>query len=321
VTVFNDTHQIFLDAAGWGGVALDPLSGDASSRRYFRLHRNGRTAILMDASRIPDSIAPFLRIGGHLRQLGFSTPDILFADPATGLLLLEDFGDRDFARLLENAPNTDELEALYSLAVDVLVALHRCPQAAPEDWRPYDPETMLAELELFLDWCTPDASPGIAAEFRSAWRAVLPSAHAVPQSLLLRDYHAANLMLLPERDGFRRAGLLDFQDAYRGPVTYDLISLLEDARRDVPDTLRDRMIAHYTTQFPALDRSAFETSLAVVAALRHTRVLAIFERLARRDGRPEYRRHHSPRVARLLDRALNHPALSPVKQWMHCHAV
>ena len=153
-------------------------------------------------------------------------------------------------------------------------------------------------------------------EFRAAWREVLPLAHRVPASLLLRDYHAANLMLLPDRDGIRQAGLLDFQDAYRGPVTYDLVSLLEDARRDVPEALREKMMARYLAQFPALDREAFETSLAILAAQRHTRVLAIFERLSRHEGKHDYRRLHSPRVERLLQSALRHPMLAGVKQWI-----
>jgi aminoglycoside/choline kinase family phosphotransferase len=252
-----------------------------------------------------------------LRQLGFSAPEIYSRDVAAGLLLLEDFGDATFAQLLEKSA---EEEKLFALATDFLVALHRHPQAVPENLRPYSPEQMLADLELFLEWRTPGISGAAKEEFRAAWRAALPLAHRVPESLLLRDYHVANLMLLPERASVRQAGLLDFQDAYRGPVTYDLVSLLEDARRDVPDGLRERMLSRYAAQFPALDKNLFETSLAVLAALRHTRVLAIFERLARRDGRAEYRRLHSPRVERLLQRALRHPALDAVKHWMNRHA-
>ena len=137
----------------------------------------------------------------------------------------------------------------------------------------------------------------------------------MPASLLLRDYHAANLMLLPDRDGIRRAGLLDFQDAYQGPVTYDLVSLLEDARRDVPEDLRKKMITRYLAQFQSLDRGVFETSLAILAALRHTRVLAIFEKLSRHENRHEYKQLHLARVERLLQSALRHPMLAGVKRW------
>ena len=339
--------RAFLDAAGRSDATREPLTGDASARKYLRLRKQNRSAILMDASRVLDSVAPFIRIGGHLRQLGFSAPEIFFRDEAAGLLLLEDFGDATFARLLEESRSSrgDEAqteienrkskienesvpphvgsyspEKLFTLATDFLVALHRHPRAVPENLRPYSPEQMLADLELFLEWRAPGIPGAAKEEFRAAWHAVLPLAHRVPESLLLRDYHVANLMLLPERGGVQQAGLLDFQDAYRGPVTYDLVSLLEDARRDVPESLRERMLSRYAAQFPALDKNLFETSLAVLAALRHTRVLAIFERLARRDGRAEYRRLHSPRVGRLLQRALRHPALDAVKHWMNRHA-
>ncbi len=332
--------RAFLGSVGWGDAACEPLTGDASARKYFRLRKPNRNAILMDASRVLDSVAPFVRIGGHLRQLGFSAPEIFARDEAAGLLVLEDFGDATFARLLEKSCSSRGNEAqteignqfepphvgcynseqLFALATDFLVALHRHPRAVPENLRPYSPESMLADLELFLEWRAPGIAGAAKEEFRAAWRAALPLAHRVPESLLLRDYHVANLMLLPERAGVRRAGLLDFQDAYRGPVTYDLVSLLEDARHDVPETLREKMLSRYVAQFPALDKNDFETSLAVLAALRHTRVLAIFERLARRDGREDYRRLYSPRVERLLLRALRHPALDAVKRWMNRHA-
>jgi aminoglycoside/choline kinase family phosphotransferase len=330
--------RAFLDSAGWGAAACEPLTGDASARKYFRLRRQNRSTILMDASRVLDSVAPFMRIGGHLRQLDFSAPEIFSRDEVAGLLLLEDFGDATFAQLLDGPRRSrgDEAkignksepahvgayspEKLFTLATDFLVALHRHPRAVPENLRPYSPEQMLADLELFLQWRTPGISVAAKEEFRAAWRAALPLAHRVPESLLLRDYHAANLMLLPERAGVRQAGLLDFQDAYRGPVTYDLVSLLEDARRDVRDELREKMLSRYAAQFPALDKNLFETSLAVLAVLRHTRVLAIFERLARRDSREEYRRLHSPRVERQLQHALRHPALDAVKHWMNHHA-
>ncbi len=337
----NNNARSFLDDAGWGDAARESLTGDASARRYVRLRQAGRTAILMDASRLPEIIKPFVRIDTHLRQLGFSAPEILARDEANGLLLLEDFGDTTFAQLLDEcgcdassqsvaatpssrkSPATrrrsHDPEELFALATDVLVALHRHPQAVPEGLREYSPEKMLADIELFLDWGAPGISDSGRAEFKKAWRAVLPIAHAVPVSLLLRDYHAANLMHLPGRDGIRRAGLLDFQDAYQGPVTYDLVSLLEDARRDVPDELRKKMLARYLAQFPSLDREAFETSLAVLAALRHTRVLAIFEKLSR-EGKTDYKQQHTPRVERRLQAALAHPMLAGVQRWFDEYA-
>ena len=321
--------RAFPGFAHWKTAACEPLTGDASTRKYFRLRAEKQTAILMDASQVPDSVAPFVRLAKHLRQIGFSAPEIFARDPENGLLLLEDFGDETFSRLLEKplsesgkrkAENEKNQEKLFTLATDVLIALHRHPQAVPENLREYHPEKMLEDVELFVQWRTPQVTALEKEDFRAAWRTALPLAHRVPASLLLRDYHVANLMLLPERDGVRRAGLLDFQDAYRGPVTYDLISLLEDARRDVPEALPEKLFARYLAAFPELDRGTFETSLAILAAQRHMRVLGIFERLARHEGKLDYRRRHSPRVEKLLHKGLQHPVLAEVKKWMERHA-
>ncbi len=310
-TTLTDRTRAFLDSAGWDTVA-EPLTGDASVRKYFRLRKGDQSAVLMDASRALASIAPFVRIDDHLLRLGFSAPTILARDEARGLLLLEDFGDATFARLLDDGA---EPEKLFALATDVLIALHQHPRAIPHGLPPYHPEKMLQDIELFLDWCTPGISGTGRAEFETVWREVLPAAHQVPVSLLLRDYHVANLMLLPGRTSAKQTGLLDFQDAYQGPVTYDLVSLLEDARHDVPEDLQKRMVDRYLAQFPALNLEGLETSMAILAALRHTRVLAIFERLSRHEGKPDYKQLHSPRVERLLQKALRHPRLTGVKQW------
>jgi hypothetical protein len=315
--ILNNRAREFLNSTVWSNAACDPLTGDASDRKYFRLQKDKQSAVLMDASSVLASVAPFIQISQHLHQLGFSVPAILARDEGKGLLLLEDFGDATFARLLDNPC---EPEKLYTLATDVLIALHRHPQAIPKGLRTYHPEKMLEDIGLFLEWRTPTISETGRKEFKTVWREVLSVAHQVPASLLLRDYHVANLMLLPEREGVRQAGLLDFQDAYQGPITYDLVSLLEDARRDVPDNLREKMVARYLARSPALDRKAFETSLAILAALRHTRVLAIFEKLSRHEGKHEYKKLHSPRVERLLQRALRHSMLAGVKQWMERHA-
>lgn len=315
-TILTDKVRVFLISAGWD-AAPEPLTGDASPRKYFRLRKERQSAILMNASRALETVAPFVRIDEHLLRLGFSAPVILARNEPEGLLLLEDFGDATFARLLDEGT---EPECLFIPATDVLIALHKQPHAVPKGLRSYHPEKMLQDIELFLDWRTPEISDAGRAEFRKVWLEVLPLAHQVPGSLLLRDYHVANLMLLPHRDGIRQAGLLDFQDAYQGPVTYDLVSLLEDARHDVPEELQKRMVARYRTQFPNIDRNAFETSFAILAALRHTRVLAIFERLSRREGKHDYRRQHSPRVERLLQKALCHPKLAGVKSWFDQYA-
>lgn len=307
----------FLAGTIWAEAAWEPLAGDASARRYYRLRLGSRSAVLMDARHLRETVPPFVRIDQHLRQLGFSAPDILAGDHDQGLLLLEDFGDGTFSRLLDEGADP---QRLYGAATDLLIAIHQHPQAIPADLRAYDPERMLQDLELFLDWCTPGISAQGRTAFAEAWRQVLPLAHQVPWSFLHRDYHAANLMWLPDRQGVQQVGVLDFQDAYQGPVTYDLMSLLEDARRDIPEPVRLAMLQRYLAAFPDLDRQQFYTSLAVVAAVRHTRVLAIFERLCRRDAKPAYKQLHSPRVQRLLRRALGHPALGPVRAWFETYA-
>jgi aminoglycoside/choline kinase family phosphotransferase len=307
----------FLQTAGWDKADCEPIAGDASTRKYFRLRQDRHSAILMNASKNPESVPPFVRIDEHLQRLGFSVPAILAQNQRMGFLLLEDFGDDNFARLLDGGADA---ERLFAMATDILIALHRHPQAIPGNLRAYAPKQMLADIELFLDWCTPTISDAGRAEFRAVWREILPVAHQVPASLLLRDYHVANLMLLPEREGVRQAGLLDFQDAYQGPITYDLVSLLEDARHDVAGDLRERMVVRYLAASPGLNRKAFDTSMAILAALRHTRVLAIFERLSRREQKDEYKRLHSPRVEGLLQRALQHSMLAGVKRWMERYA-
>jgi aminoglycoside/choline kinase family phosphotransferase len=304
----------FLQSTKWEDADVRPVTGDASARRYFRLRNGNETAILMDATRVREIIAPFIKINEHLRQLGFSAPKILEGDAENGFLLLEDFGDETFSHLLEKKFNQ---EKLFTLAANLLIELHKNPRAIPKDLRTYHPKKMLEDVELFLDW-HPLSKHG-RADFKSVWLEVLQLAHQVPASLLLRDYHVANLIWLPGRKGIRRAGLLDFQDAYQGPITYDLISLLEDARRDLQASLKEKMIAHYVAQFPKLDGQAFETSLAIMAALRHTRVLAVFEKLSR-EGKPDYKKLHSPRVERLLQAALRHPTLAGVKQWFARYA-
>jgi aminoglycoside/choline kinase family phosphotransferase len=306
--------QDFLQKSGWNGATLEPVTGDASARKYFRLRRKNETVILMDASHARETVPPFVRIAEHLHGLGFSAPKILAREMENGFLLLEDFGDETFSRLLDN--NFDP-EELFTLGTDVLIALHRHSNAVPSNLRPYSPHAMLADAELFLK--VHGISGTGESEFRKIWLEILPLAHEVPVSLLLRDYHVANVMLLRGQGGVRRAGLLDFQDAYQGPITYDLVSLLEDARRDLPSGLKPKMVARYLGGFPNLDRERFKTSMAILSALRHTRVLAVFEKLSR-DGKPNYKRMHSPRVERLLHEALQHPKLAGLKNWFATYA-
>ena len=302
----------FLVTAGWGDVSATPLAVDASFRRYYRLIRAGSSAVLMDAPAPQEDIGPYVVVAALLRELGFSAPAVLAEDRDEGFLLLEDFGDDTYTRLLERG--ADE-PALYTLAVDTLIALQRAAElrGTPEI-PPYDIERLLGEAALLVDWYRPLGS-ALREEYLALWRAVLPDAVVSPPTLVLRDYHVDNLMLLPDRPGIKGCGLLDFQDAVTGPPSYDLVSLLEDARRDVPASLRRAMTERYLAAFPALDRTAFHRSAAILAAQRNCKILGIFTRLWKRDGKRQYLAH-IPRVWRLLEADLRHPALTPIARWL-----
>ncbi len=312
----------FLETAGWGGAHRAKLAGDASFRHYERITNGGRRAMLMDAPPPREDVRPFVLIAHHLKSLGLSAPAIFAEDPAAGLLLLEDFGDDTFTRLL--AAGADEA-ALYRLAVDVLIDLHRRPvsEAIPSGVPAYDDARLLAEAALFVDWYLPEvldapAPDGLGDSFAACWLELLPLARAVPEALVLRDFHVDNLMRIEGRCGIAACGLLDFQDAVSGPLSYDLVSLLEDARRAVPAALQDHMRTHYLAAFPDLDSDALALSMAVLGAQRHCKVIGIFTRLCVRDGKPDYL-GHIPRVWRLLEAAVAHPALAPMRAWLDRH--
>jgi N-acetylmuramate 1-kinase len=313
--------QGFLKRAGWGDVPRRPLAGDASFRRYDRLEAPGRRAVLMDAPPPQEDVRPFLKISRLLRRLELSAPEILAEDSEAGLLLLEDFGDRTYTRLL--AAGIDET-TLYRLAVDVLIALHgRFEPALGVGLPPYDETRLLNEAALLVDWYLPAVSgaptpPDLREEYLAMWRALLPLASAVPATLVLRDYHVDNLMLLEGRAGLAACGLLDFQDAVIGSPAYDLVSLLEDARRDVSPDLASGLTEHYLSAFAAVDRSAFSAAAAVLAAQRNCKILGIFTRLCVRDGKPQYL-VHTQRLWRLVDHDVSHPALAPVRRWLDRH--
>lgn len=313
------TIAAFLENAGWSDAQRRRLAGDASFRRYERLQGPRGRAMLMDAPPPREDVRPFVKVAEHLRALGYSAPAILARDVEAGLLLLEDFGDDTFTRLLAGGANEEEL---YRLAVDLLIDLHRQPQAAAVDAPPYDEERLLGEAALLTDWYLPaidrPVSPAVREEYLSTWRQAFGVFRDQPATLVLRDYHVDNLMRLPGRSGLAACGLLDFQDAVLGPAAYDLVSLLEDARRDVSATIITHMTKHYLDAFPSLDRQGFLAGYAVLGAQRNAKIVGIFTRLMARDGKPHYL-GHIPRVWRLLEGDLQHPALAGVRRWLEAH--
>ena len=312
-------RRAFAARAGWGDAAEAPLAGDASARRYARLTQGDVTAVLMDDPPPGHSVGAFVRIARLLRGMGYSAPDVLAADEAQGFALLEDFGDDSFLALLASPGAASVERRLYEAATDLLVDLHRWP--VPSDLPRYDAGWMLDDAKLFLESIANEAANApIAANFVAAWCGPLEEAAAGPQALCLRDFHAGNLMWLPAHgDGCRlgRVGLLDFQDARSGPISYDLVSLLQDARRDLGTGLEAAMVARYLRASPGLDEAAFRAAYAILGAQRAVRIIGVFHRLARRDGKPAYLAH-LPRVWGHLDRNLAHPALTPVRVWFDC---
>lgn len=296
--------RAFLDAHGWAGAEVLPLAGDASFRRYFRVIEGGRQAVLMDAPPPHEDPRPFISVAQWLSERGFRAPLIHAVDLAHGLVLIEDFGD---ARMRETVDGDGAVtEGLYAQAVDTLVALHR---HAPADLKPYDRTELHREAGLLTEWYCPavgiDADP---AGYRAAWDAVFDLALTDTPVTVLRDYHAENLMLL----GDQALGLLDFQDALAGHPAYDLVSLLQDARRDVEPEIEAAMLARYKAATGAGE--AFDAAYHVLGAQRNAKIIGIFTRLWRRDGKPRYPTL-CPRVWRYLEADLKHPALAPVAAW------
>jgi aminoglycoside/choline kinase family phosphotransferase len=306
----------FLERHGWGGAEIRPLAGDASFRRYFRVHRaDGTTAVLMDAPPDKEDIGPFLTVAGHLLDRGFAPPRPLAIDRTLGLLLLEDFGDNRVGPVLAGDPAQER--EIYEGAIDILARL--ATQSAPDDIPPYDDEAMAREVALFTAWYVPAVGLAVDedayfAAWRAAWAGVAKRAAENPV-LVLRDYHADNLMVRP---GGEQLGLLDFQDALAGHPAYDLVSLLQDARRDVSPALEEEMLARYARAANVADQALFRADYEVLGAQRNTKILGIFTRLWKRDNKPFYPTMH-PRIWGYLQRNLAHPALAPVRDWFDAY--
>ncbi len=312
----------FLDVNGQGRALRGPLAGDASVRRYERLRGGTAPAILMDAPPYLLDTAPFVRLAAWLKQGGFSAPLIFAADADLGLVLMEDLGDDLFSTVLRPGDGQAagdllaEEMALYGTAIDVLLALQ--DQTPLNGLPPYDDEKMLTEAALLTEWFAPRLSEGAKRDYLDIWRDLLPVTRAGAACFVYVDYHADNLLWLPERDGLERVGLLDFQDGRLGPPAYDLVSLLQDARRDVPPDLASLMIQRYLSGRPDLDALAFHHACAVLGAQRNCKILGLFSRLAARNGKTSYLAFQD-RVLGHLKRDLATPVLATLAAWFDRH--
>jgi N-acetylmuramate 1-kinase len=303
----NRLIAAFLDRHGYGMARAQPLAQDASIRRYLRLTGGPRPAVLMDAP-APEDLRPFVRIAAHLAGIGMSVPDILAVDEARGLLLEEDLGD-DLVADHMTRPRPPYLRAIA--AVDTLIAMQRA--VPPSDLPAWDAAAMITTaLATLLDWWWPamfgiEAPDAVRFDFAAALETMLAPVAAGPVCFVHRDYFASNLLWLPHRDGIRRIGVIDFQNAAIGHPAYDLASLLQDARRDISPALAEHAISHYLTARPELEPASFCAAYAACAAQRHLRIVGQWVRLARRDGRYGYLAH-GPRTWRLFEQAVLDPA-------------
>jgi aminoglycoside/choline kinase family phosphotransferase len=342
------TLRQFLDGAGYADAKRQRMPGDASTRSYARLVRDDGVVILMNSPRRPDGpaiydgksysaavhlaedVKPFVAIAGGLRERGFSAPAIHHADLDQGFLITEDFGFEGFIEGDPPAPIPERYEA----ATDVLAALHR--QSLPEilPLAPqmtyaiptFDNDALLVEVGLMLEWYLPDRgvepNSTLRAEFVTMWRDLLGKTAAAARTWVMRDFHSPNLIWLGERSDTARVGVIDFQDAVLGHAAYDLVSLLQDARIDVPEQLELTLLTRYIKARRAADEgfdpAGFAELYAIMSAQRNTRLLGTFARLNRRDGKPQYLRHQ-PRIWTYLSRSLAHPTLSRFRDWYGTH--
>jgi N-acetylmuramate 1-kinase len=300
----------FVADAGWGGADILPLAGDASFRRYFRIVRGDKSAVLMDAPPPHEDPRPFIHVAEYLTGIGLAAPRILHRDLEQGLLLIEDFGGN---RMREAVDADLSLEAgIYRGVVDVLIELHR--HKPPAGLKHHGLDAWLDEVGLFPDWYCPAVGLEVDGNsFRQAWSDVLTPVDAAGQTVTeLRDYHAENIMLIDGQPGLARFGLLDFQDALVGHPAYDLVSMLEDARRDVSPAVERAELDRYKAATGQGD--AFEAAYWALGAQRNTRILGVFCRLWKRDGKPHYTSFQT-RMWGLLQRDLAQPGLEPIRRW------
>lgn len=312
-TDLPDGADDFLAEHGLADTPLQGFDADASARRYFRVQ--GQDMLLMDDHQDPDGFAAFLKISAHLNALGLSAPRVLQARAERCLALLEDFGDTTYAHCL--ARGHDEAD-LYHLALETLLHLHHDAAGGQISCPVYDMSVHLDEVSIFSHWFAPAIVPDLDVasfdrQFRALWRSALPPVATRHETLVLRDFHVDNLMLLDKRQGVARCGLLDFQDAILGPCEYDLVSLLQDARRDLADGLEETLLSYYCKKAPqSLGGSkAIRQRYHILAAQRHARILGVFARLHLRDRKSRYLAF-VPRVLRQFQTAARDAGLSEI---------
>lgn len=317
--------QAFLQQTEFANATLEPLAGDASFRRYIRVYQDDKSAMLMDAPTDKEDVRPYVTIAQHLYRKGFSAPNILAQNPKRGLLLLEDLGSDSFSHVMRES-DAQTQEQLYTAAIELLAAWHdpknHFADAKQLSVPVYDNALLCKETLLFSQWFLPqilgvENAKTLAGEYEAIWGSLLQNNPLHTDIWVHRDYHADNLMWIPDRKHHKRVGLLDFQDGVYGDAAYDVVSLLEDARRDVPADLARCMIEVYV-KHAQVDKEAFLKHYAILGAQRNMKIIGIFTRLATRDYKPHYLAF-LPRVWNYLQHDISHPALKPLQAWLDKH--
>ena len=353
----EDQIRAFLARAGWADARRAPLAGDASTRRYERLAGPRGPAVLMDWPRAPEAAVPsgqlsysqiahlavdcrpFVAVGEYLRRQGLAAPEIFARDLENGLLLLEDLGDDLYGPAIDagHGSRGETLDEMYRAAIDVLIALQAgdAPSLLPvgdgttHEVPHFDDSVLRAEIDILLDWYFPvvlnrEADASLRAEYHAIWTGLRSLIDAGPRALFLRDFHSPNMLWLPGGKGAGRVGLIDFQDALIGSRAYDVVSVLQDARKDVPVEREQAMLALYVAraknELPHFDEVEFRASYAALGAERALRLIGLWPRLLKRDNKPHYMAH-MPRTMGYLRRNLAHPALAPLKTWLDAHVL
>jgi hypothetical protein len=315
-------HQIdqFLSANGWADAKREAMREDASARKYYRVTRGNTTAIVMDAAPPFEEVSSFADKSEIFRHYEWSIPKIYARADEHGLLLIEDFGSTSFADAMRSGTPA---EMLYDLAIDALIHMHGQNNIVAQKLPPLDDGRLVYLATWLIEWYIPMIQPQtlsrtIRERFIELWMDAFKILRAAPMHAIHLDYQFHNLMWLPNRAGFQSCGVLDFQDACFGPVTADLVMLLQDAREDVPDAIVTHAMRRYLTAFPNIRADDFHASYAVFAAHNAARILGLFARLKMREGKGQYLKH-IPRNLAYLEKNLQHPALAPIREWFDTH--
>ncbi|MDO8290569.1 MAG: phosphotransferase [Parvibaculum sp.] len=352
MTSRDETIRAFLDKAGWGDATRRDLAGDASTRRYERLTGPKGDAVLMDWPRarevavpsgeqsysqiahLATDIRPFVAVCDYLHGRGLAAPEIFARDLDAGLLLSEDLGDDLYGPAIDAGvgPSGVALDEMYATAIETLLSLqsHAAPVSLPvgdgteHEVPHFDDGIFRAELDVPLDWYFPhvlghEASGDERAEYHGHWTNLRPLIDAGPRTLFLRDFHSPNIIWLKRNEGVKRVGIIDFQDALIGSRAYDVVSFLQDARKDVSVEREQAMLALYVARAKSdltnFNEEEFRAAYAALGAERALRLIGLWPRLLHRDGKAHYMAH-MPRTMGYLRRNLAHPALAPLRKWL-----